>query len=236
LKARAPATHSARGSDDRGAGKADDPRLLEVLEAFAARICHDFVGAVGAVSNGVELLSEGGQSADPEILALISSSARTASRRLQYFRTAFGTGSALSAVRPLDGARSLAASFLEEGKVELDWPEPGSAAEAATGRRAAKAILNLVLVAADCLPRGGRVSVDASPVDAGLSIRIHAAGTQARLADDHRAALAGTVGAPTPRGVPSWIVGALVGDANGGVDVSQAQDMVVLALRLPRQY
>jgi len=146
LKARAPATHSARGSDDRGAGKVDDPRLLEVLEAFAARICHDFVGAVGAVSNGVELLSEGGQSADPEILALISSSARTASRRLQYFRTAFGTGSALSAVRPLDGARSLAASFLEEGKVELDWPEPGSAAEAATSavREAAEAVAAIV--------------------------------------------------------------------------------------------
>ena len=168
----------------------DDPKLLEVLEVFAARICHDLVGAVGAVSNGVELLSEGGEAADPEVLALISSSARTASRRLQYFRTAFGTGSALSATRPLDGARSLAASFLEEGKVALDWAEPPAAAEAAAGRRAAKAVLNLVIVAADCLPRG----------------------------------------------VPSWIVRALVDGAKGNVDVTEGQDMVVLGLRVPRQY
>jgi len=214
----------------------DDPKLLEVLEVFAARICHDLVGAVGAVSNGVELLSEGGQSADPEVLALISASARTASRRLQYFRTAFGTGSALSATRPLDGARSLAASFLEEGKVELDWPEPPSAAEAAAGRRAAKAILNLVIVAADCLPRGGRVAIEAVPVDAGLSIRVRAAGMQARLADDHRASLGASRGAPTPRGIPSWIVRALVDAGKGSVEVTEAQDMVVLALRVPRQY
>ena len=213
----------------------DDPKLLEVLEVFAARICHDLVGAVGAVSNGVELLSEGGEAADPEVLALISSSARTASRRLQYFRTAFGTGSALSATRPLDGARSLAASFLEEGKVALDWAEPPAAAEAAAGRRAAKAILNLVIVAADCLPRGGRVAIEAAPVDAGLSIRVRAAGSQARLADDHRAALAAG-GAPTPRGVPSWIVRALVDGAKGNVDVTEGQDMVVLGLRVPRQY
>lgn len=214
----------------------DDPKLLEVLEVFAARICHDLVGAVGAVSNGVELLSEGGEAADPEVLALISSSARTASRRLQYFRTAFGTGSALSATRPLDGARSLAASFLEEGKVGLDWPEPPAAAEAAAGRRAAKAILNLVIVAADCLPRGGHVAIEAAAVDAGLSIRVRAAGAQARLADDHRAALAASGGTPTPRGVPSWIVRALVDAAKGSVDVAEGQDMVVLALRVPRQY
>lgn len=214
----------------------DDPKLLEVLEVFAARICHDLVGAVGAVSNGVELLSEGGQSADPEVLELISASARTASRRLQYFRTAFGTGSALSATRPLDGARSLAASFLEEGKVDLDWPEPASAAEAAAGRRAAKAILNLVIVAADCLPRGGRVAIEAVPVDAGLSIRVRAAGTQARLADDHRASLGASRGVPTPRGIPSWIVRALVDAGKGSVEVTEAQDMVVLALRVPRQY
>jgi histidine phosphotransferase ChpT len=214
----------------------DDPKLLEVLEVFAARICHDLVGAVGAVSNGVELLSEGGEAADPEVLALISSSARTASRRLQYFRTAFGTGSALSATRPLDGARSLAASFLEEGKVALDWAEPPAAAEAAAGRRAAKAVLNLVIVAADCLPRGGRVAIEAAPVEAGLSIRVRASGAQARLADDHRAALAASVGAPTPRGVPSWIVRALVDSAKGNVDVTEGQDMVVLGLRVPRQY
>ena len=216
----------------------DQSNLLETMEVFAARICHDLVGAVGAVSNGVELLSEGGQSADPEVVALISSSARTASRRLQYFRTAFGTGSALSATRPLDGARSLVASLMEEGKVELDWPEPRAEAETAAGRRSAKAILNLVLVAMDCLPRGGRVAVEAAPADGGLSIRVRASGLQARLADDHRAmlAVAGGRPAPSPRGIPSWIVRSLVDAGNGSIDLSEAQDLVALSLRVPRQY
>jgi hypothetical protein len=93
-----------------------------------------------------------------------------------------------------------------------------------------------VIVAADCLPRGGRVAIESAPVEAGLSIRVRASGAQARLADDHRAALAASVGAPTPRGVPSWIVRALVDGAKGNVDVTEGQDMVVLGLRVPRQY
>lgn len=216
----------------------DQQQLLETLETFAARICHDLVGAVGAIANGVELLAEGGEAADPEVMALISGSARTASLRLQYFRTAFGTGSALSAVRPLDAARSLASSLLEGGKVDLDWPAPSAGAEAAAGRRAAKLLLNLVLVAMDCLPRGGRVAIDAVPADGGLSVTVRAEGVQARIADDHRVVLAGVpvAPAPSPRGVPSWVARALLDGAQGSLDLSEAEDVVVLALRLPRQY
>jgi hypothetical protein len=111
----------------------DQARLIEILEIFSARICHDLVGPVGAISNGVELLSEGGMSGDPEVIALIADSARGASRRLQFFRSAFGAGNTVSGGQPIEGARALAMDYFADGRVRIAWPVPGSALETPCG-------------------------------------------------------------------------------------------------------
>ena len=49
-------------------------------------------------------------------------------------------------------------------------------------------------------------------------------------------AVAGDRPAPSPRGVPSWIVRSLVDAGNGSIDISEGQDLVALSLRVPRQY
>ena len=217
----------------------DKARLIETLEIFSARICHDLVGPVGAISNGVELLAEGDMSGDPEVIALIADSARGASRRLQFFRTAFGAGNTVSGGQPLEGARALAMDYFAGGKIRLVWPVPNSALEVRADRRAARLLLNLLLVAGDCLPRGGVVPVDAVPApDGGLAVAIRAEGVQARIIDEQRSILAAPEAAPdappsSPRAVPAWLAALHLSLGAAALAIEDTDGAVSFALRLP---
>lgn len=58
-----------------------------------SRICHDLISPIGAIGNGVELLSltDGDTSAE---MSLISDSVDNANARIRYFRIAFGMAAA----------------------------------------------------------------------------------------------------------------------------------------------
>src|SRR5260370_37945294 len=70
------------------------------------------VSPVGAIGNGVELLDEDDPDFVREAIALIGQSARTASRRLQFYRFAYGTALTASNATP----RELRLGFLYRGK------------------------------------------------------------------------------------------------------------------------
>lgn len=211
--------------------------LLAMTEQFAARICHDLVGPVGAIANGVELLAEDGGRADPEVVKLIATSARTASRRLQYYRAAFGSGNAISTARPLSDARALATSLMEDGKVALDWAAPTAACEAATGRDAVKILLNLVLVSLESLPRGGTLRLSITAAGDGLEVSLSAEGQQAKLPDDARKALehVTTAADVTPRAVPARLAMLVAVGQGATIATSEIDGAVRLTARIPRQ-
>lgn len=67
-----------------------DPYSLATL--IGSRICHDLISPLGAVSNGLELLSLSGTEPSPE-LALVAESVTNANARIRFFRLAFGIAS-----------------------------------------------------------------------------------------------------------------------------------------------
>ncbi|MBL8697224.1 MAG: hypothetical protein JNK67_02560 [Alphaproteobacteria bacterium] len=214
----------------------EDNSLLAMTEQFAARICHDLVGPVGAIANGVELLADDGGRADPEVVSLIATSARTASRRLQYYRAAFGSGNAISTAKPLADARALAISIMEDGKVALDWGAPAAACEAMAGRDTVKIMLNLLLVALESLPRGGTVRLSVAPTGDGLDVAFSAEGQQARIPDDARKVLEGAAASNelTPRAVPARLARLVAESAGAALAVSESDGAVRLTARIPR--
>ena len=88
---------------------------------IASRICHDLISPVGALGNGLELLS---LSVDPkgEEMALIRDCAAAAAAGLSFMRIAFGAAA--------DGGVSLrevsatATRYLRARKVEPDMTPP----------------------------------------------------------------------------------------------------------------
>jgi histidine phosphotransferase ChpT len=157
---------------------------LRVLELLCARFCHEMVSPVGAIGNGVELLDEDDPEFVREAIALIGQSARTASRRLQFYRFAYGTAPTASNVTP----RELLLGFLEGGKVGADWEASVSSLSSEWQRLAC----NLAVLAAETLPRGGRIAVRSGPVS-GRGVEVEASGESVSVNRDVAAALAGNV-------------------------------------------
>jgi histidine phosphotransferase ChpT len=134
---------------------------LRVFELLTARLCHELSGPISAVSNGAELLAEGDPDLGGDALALVAASARRAANRLQFYRFAYGFAA--------DGGggptpHELAAKFFEETQIICNYAE--SVRALPLDRQ--KLGCNLLLVGADALGRGGRLTLQATP--AGLQL------------------------------------------------------------------
>ena len=201
---------------------------LDLAELLASHLCHELVGSVGAVVNGMEVLEESGD--DPavrdEAVALVGASAAEASARLQFFRLAFGTAGGAGEISLGEAAR-LAAGRFATGRVRLDWSPPGRHVP----KDLARTVLNLVLVAADALPRGGAVRVVVD-VEAG-GADIVAEGEGAALPDFHAAALG--LGPPAddlpPRAAPAFLARELARAASKTIRIETKAGRLALGLR-----
>jgi histidine phosphotransferase ChpT len=158
---------------------------LKIAALLSSRLCHDLISPVGAICNGLEVLKD---EEDAEMRAhamtLIEASADQASARLQYARIAFGAGGSAGAQIELGDALALTQNILQRGKITLDWRLENKLVP----KDMVKLLLNLVLIAIDCIPRGGTLTV-LGDLPAGLAYEVEAKGTKARLGADVRTAL-----------------------------------------------
>src|SRR5947199_298133 len=63
---------------------------LVAVELLASRLCHDLIGPVGAIGNGLELLAEESSRFAGETVTLVTRSAERTAAMLALFRAAFG--------------------------------------------------------------------------------------------------------------------------------------------------
>ena len=151
---------------------------LDLAALLCSRVCHDLISPVGAIVNGLEVLEEEKDEATKEFaLDLIKKSARTASAKLQFCRIAFGAAGSAGAQIDLGDAETIARGFLEDEKTKLAWNLP----RALSPKNRVKLLLNMLVIAGQAIPRGGRISVD--PVGSGESMgfKVTAAGTNAKV-------------------------------------------------------
>ena len=158
---------------------------LRVAQLLCSRICHDLLSPAAGVNAGVEILAEGGQ-AGKEAVGLIAKSADQVSRRLAFFRVAFGLGSGAEEV--LGGfaeARNLSRDLLDGSNVTLTWADHAAVPSLGNAPPAApKLLLNMVLIGAGALLRGGTLAVNFAELPEGLGVALQANGKGARLRDD----------------------------------------------------
>jgi histidine phosphotransferase ChpT len=173
---------------------------MRVAELLASRLCHDLVGPIGAVGNGMELMMDESFGMADDAMALAAKSAEQASTLLQFYRLAYGMAGRRHG-GDLGPVRTLAASFLTHSKTELDWPAEPAPEGLPDGT--VKMLLNLIALAAEALPRGGTVGVAVSRGGGGLRLEVTAVGADAGLREETRAGMAedAAVDDLTPRNV-----------------------------------
>ncbi len=203
---------------------------LKVAQLLASRLCHDLVGPIGAINAGLELMEDGiagGMEGDPEARDLLANSAGEVTRRIAFFRIAFGYGAGTGGEATLTEARELAGGLLAGGKATLDWPQEAPEQPAGgVDPSVVKVVLNLVLIAAESLPRGGDVGVGFAALDDGLGVAVTATGERPSLGDDMRNALeleSGTDGL-TARNVHGFYAQCLAREMGSGIEVSEGSE------------
>lgn len=139
---------------------------LRLAECLSARLCHELVGPIGAIANGVELLGEDAGFAE-EATGLIQNSSGEAVARLQFYRFAYGASVEIKAT---DARKALMAAFAE-GRVACEWPEEWTP----PSWRWIKLALNLFVAGAECLPRGGTLRLSTAD---GLSLACEGEGAR----------------------------------------------------------
>lgn len=176
---------------------------LRVAELLTSRLCHDLVGPIGAVGNGLELLSDDEFGMAEDAMKLTASSARQASNILQFFRLAYGMAGAR--VGPdYSQLRDLSAALLEPSRTRLEWLTVQAPDGAPDGL--AKVLLNMVALGHEALPRGGRLKVEIGRAGGRIEARVTAEGQDAHLRPESLAGLADKVNLDemSPRGVHGY--------------------------------
>jgi histidine phosphotransferase ChpT len=153
------------------------PTDLELAALISSKICHDVIGPVGAIYNGLEILDEDDDAqAKTYALDVIRNVTEQASARLQFARFAFGAAGSAGAQIDLTTAEQISRGLLGKGKHKLNWHGmPGHMA-----KDKVKLLLNLIASAITALPRGGEIDVRVEGSLAQPNFLLHCRGPGAR--------------------------------------------------------
>lgn len=197
------------------------------LTAFmSSRICHDLVGPVGAISNGLELLEE---ETDEDTRAyaqeVIVSSAQTAWTRLEFARLAFGASSGMGQAVDTGQAERIARGYVEEGRHRLDWDAPD---DMKLDKTHARLLMVMIAIALPALPVGGDIIVDITGEAKTPTLAVRCSGHNARIPDRVREILSGDdLDNIDPRSILIYYAGRLADELGMQIDVAHEDEDVV---------
>lgn len=132
----------------------------DLAALIGSRICHDLISPIGAIGNGIELmsLSSGQEQPSPE-LELITQSVENANARIRFFRIAYGPASGAQLVGRQE-VLSILKAISSGGRITYNWTPIDDQTREITR------ILFLVLQCVEtALPLGGRIDVNFDGTD-----------------------------------------------------------------------
>jgi histidine phosphotransferase ChpT len=207
--------------------QAAPPTDLELAALISSKICHDVIGPVGAIYNGLEILDEDNNlEAKTYALDVIRNVTEQASAKLQFARFAFGAAGSAGSTIDLNTAEQISRGFIGQGKHKLVWKgAPGH-----MGKDKAKLLLNMVASAITALPRGGEIAVEIVGAPEAPTFRITCRGERARP-PQYLGEFLGQ--GPTPpldaMTIQAYYTARLAGTARMQLSIEQAPDGIVLA-------
>lgn len=199
---------------------------------LCARICHDLVSPVGALSAALEVFDDDDNlDMRDDAMDLIRLSAGQASAKLQFLRLAFGAGGSAPGVIGSEELKRLSLGVHGGGKASIDW----QVAVEGVDKAGARVLLNLVLLAVMAVPRGGDIVVTADKDGDMLAIKLVCTGLKARLDETVVTTLAGR--APEMgfdgRSIQPFYTGMITREAGGTVSAHIEDETVTFEATLP---
>jgi histidine phosphotransferase ChpT len=200
---------------------------LDLAALVCSRVCHDVISPVGAIVNGLEVLADEKDEKMREVaLDLIRKSAIQASARLQFARLAFGAAGSAGAQIDLGDAAEVAKGFFADERLKLVWNLP----RILLPKNRVKLLLNLLMIAAAAVPRGGALTVDPIGEGESMGFSLRAEGNLARIPPKAEALLAGDPAEPVDAHViQPYYAGLLARAAGLEVTIAPEGDGIVVS-------
>lgn len=158
----------------------------QLAALVASKVCHDLVEPMNAIIQGMELLRDGDASTKADAMNLVDQGVAKAWAKLDFFRFAVG-GALVEGEGELDEARQVAERLYGALRPELVWSAPA----VVLPKAATRVVVNLLMIANECLPRGGTVELTAAKAAGGTEVTVTASGPRAKLKEATAAALRG---------------------------------------------
>jgi len=186
---------------------------LEQLQLMGGRLCHDLAAPLGALSLGLEMLTEQKLTQEQsEIISLIQQSVDSTKKRLDLFRFLLGYGQTED--KPL---MSEILAFLTRYWQDSRLTVQTEGINQLKGT-AARFVLALMVTASEHLPRGGELVIQLNEQTFILALK----GTGAEISPETTQILAGQSSPLTPRNLWAWYTYCLAKRLRLDIEVSLA--------------
>ncbi len=123
----------------------------DLTALLGSRICHDLISPLGAIGNGLELLSMTGTGGAE--MSLIAESVANANARVRFYRIAYGASSSDQAIGSGE-ITGILEDITRGGRVKVAWNCPGPVSRAET-----KLAFLLIQCLETAMPYGGQIAV-----------------------------------------------------------------------------
>lgn len=197
----------------------------DLAALLCSRVCHDLINPVGAIGNGLEVLSDPTQT-DMQAFAkeLIENSSRQARAKLEFARLAFGASSTAGTDIDTREAERVSSLLMASEKADLDW----KVTPMLLPKNKAKLLLNMLLIAMGGVPRGGTVTVEVEGEAGSERFTITATGPKTLIPNAVQGLLAGTPedGSVDARGIQPYYTGVLARLSNMGINIELDGDIL----------
>ena len=196
---------------------------LDFAALLCSRLCHDLISPVGAISNGIEILSdEDDESMRLEVMKLLELSAGQTSNRLKFYRLAFGAAGGIGDHVPIRDAKNAAEQLFDGTPINLTWnSEVGE-----MDKSAVKVILNMILVASEALIRGGELIVNVTINVEKLKLEISAKADRIIFQDKAREMICGEteLTETDPKMAPAYLAARIAKQFNSKIHYTSHDD------------
>jgi histidine phosphotransferase ChpT len=133
----------------------------DLAAMLCSRVCHDLINPIGAIGNGLEVLADPSQGEMAEgARDLIASAAMQSKAKLEFARLAYGASSTSGTDIDTRECERVARILFDIEKADLEWNVP----LILLPKHKAKLFMNMLLIAAMSVPRGGQVTAKISGV------------------------------------------------------------------------
>lgn len=199
---------------------------------MSARICHDLISPIGALSTALEVLDDdANKDMHDDALDLIRMSAGQASDKLQYLRLAFGAGGSAPGILSLEVLKKRVEGMYGAGKAKIEWATTLLGVE----KNQARLLLNLIMLAVQAIPRGGVLTISISENEVETHMELKSVGPKSRLDPAIKLSLMG--GAPEDgfdgRTIQPFFTGMILREMKGVLTTDVTEEFVVLAATIP---